>query len=556
MAAKKITSKDLSDKKDQLVFKRGLNQAKLNQGILTEAEKDQIKAEITLLDRDIAELENDLSELEEAEKSQRDAKHWLKEKPMVERAITENHVGYLIAENKLIYCRDFGKTQGNAMFQYIEATGKKPVRFFNQLCDYTLKGADELRIVDLLEEMKRSYLTTTTSFNDAKWNERDVYNQADVIMKFWLTPNTDESENYNRDFDTLMYCVGGGKAENIRHLEQWVAYKYCHPSRVANTPNLDIGGKPGGNGKGRFVKLTETIFTPVCVIEAAAKEISAGFNANWAQAVVIHYDEPESDELPDSKIKNATGGESQRIEKKGIDAYMADRNHSFVFTSNNDDGVVKLSGNRSGEDRRYSVISTNIPIVNHIMETYGCSLDEAMDRTNQIALMVKDPVEVAKWLAHIITKHDVMSMEVLKPLHGTDYSNRFEDQKNPITNAFDRFLPVFMKYKFVSKELLAQIVHILTDNSKWSENGVKKEFFGYLKNKGLQPTEVPRVRVNYTWRKTELIPDYAKRPQRTIITLLDEQNQAMASTYDFECSDISSGRLLNIEELKKVNCSL
>lgn len=489
---------------------------------LTLDDVNLIQAEITILNAKKISIVDAITQLSEAVEDERNSAFWTKEKPLVEKAIIDYHVGHLALENRILFCMDMGKSVINAMFHEFEAAGEKPVRVFNKLCNTTLKGADARRIIDLIGKMNRSYIMRTTSFSDCKWDNAGVYNQAKIIMNFWTHPDTTGAETYNKDFDILLHCVGGGKKENIEHLEKWVGYKYCFPDRVANTPNLDIGGQPGGNGKGRFVKLCETIFTPMCVIEAAAKEIMSGFNANWASAVVIHYDEPEENELPNSKIKNATGGESQRIERKGVDAFMADRNFSFVFTSNNETGVVKLTGNRAGEDRRYSVMITNVVMVDYIMELEGCDFETAKQRTNEIAQLVKNNKEVAKWLGHVIMKHDIMSMEVLQPLHGIDYSNRFEDQKSVLNRAFDAIYPVVVSEQFIASDLLLELVHILTDNTKYKVTTVRRHFESYLKNKKHTPKCVDRVKVDYQW-KGEAIFDSAKdRPQRTLISMIED----------------------------------
>ena len=552
----KITVADLQQQLGIKQFQKSQVENKLQlPKDLSEDDVLDIEAELRMRSREIAELEKDIEELSAAEETEKNSKFWAADKKLIEQAIIDNHVGYLIPDNKLIYCKDLGKEQSNATFLYIDSTLKKPVRLFEKLCgDIRLKGAEEWRIVDLLSAMKRTYLTTTTSFNKSKWNEDLVYNQADIIMKYWIQPDIDDCENYNKDFDILLHCVAGGKKENIEHLEQWIAYKYCHPDCVANTPNLDIGGNPGGNGKGRYVKLCETVFTPTCVIEAAAKEISAGFNANWAQAIVIHYDEPEEDELPNSKIKNATGSESQRIEKKGIDAYMADRNHSFVFTSNNENGVVRLSGTRTGEDRRYSVIITNIVMVDYIMETENVDFETAKNRTNTIAQLVKDNKEVSKWLAHIIMKHNATQMSVLPPLHGIDYSNRFEDQKSILYRAFDAIYPVFVSQGMIPDELLLEIVQVLTDNSKYKIITVRRKFEDYLKNKKHTTKHADRIRVDYTFNGSSVESSARSRQQKGLIYLTT--NGAVIPPEEFAYDLVSTKNVSFNQPLSSSTCKL
>jgi hypothetical protein len=516
-------------------------------------ERTIIQGKIYALDKDILKISEEVRVERAEEDYKRNTKFWTTDRVLVAEAITNNHIGYLIPDNKLIYCKDFGLNQSNANFETIEVTNKKIVRFFEKLCNAKLKGADEDRILDLITAMNRSYLKQTSSFNNDRWNDVHVYNQSRIIMNFWNPPDFVNSADYNRDFDILMYSVGGGKKENIDHLEQWLAYKFLRPERVANTPNLDLGGQPGGNGKGRYVKLCETIFTPVCVIEAAAKEINAGFNSNWANAVVLHYDEPEENELANSKIKNATGGESQRIERKGVDAYIADRNYSIVFTSNNENGVVVLSGNKTGEDRRFSVISTNIVMTDYIMKTENINIDQAKDRVNAIAQLVKDNKEVSRWLAHIILKHQVNDIEVLQPLHGIDYNNRFNDQKSNITNAFDAILPIVQQEGFIPTNLLLELVHVLTDNDNYKTISVNKQFQNYLKNKQIAYTVNRAIRIDYKWNGVD-IEEHVTKNKRTTVIAVREVGFAEEFNYNLVSS---AKRILSFEtHLTRDNCIL
>lgn len=544
------------DKQELLLEQKKIERIVLERQLDTADEKGcaLINAKILVVDDAIAEMSKALREEKAEEDYKRNTKFWTTDRVLVADAINNNHIGYLIPDNKLMYCKDFGLTQSNANFETIEVTNKKIVRFFEKLCNAKLKGADEDRILDLITAMNRSYLKQTSSFNNDKWDDVHVYNQSRIIMNFWNQPDFVNCANYNKDFDILMYSVGGGKKENIDHLEQWLAYKFLRPERVANTPNLDLGGQPGGNGKGRYVKLCETIFTPVCVIEAAAKEINAGFNSNWANAVVLHYDEPEENELANSKIKNATGGESQRIERKGVDAYIADRNYSIVFTSNNENGVVVLSGNKTGEDRRFSVISTNVVMTDYIMKTENINIDQAKDRVNSIAQLVKDNKEVSKWLAHIILKHQVNDIDVLQPLHGSDYNNRFNDQKSNIINAFDAILPIVEQEGFIPTNLLLELVHVLTDNDNYKIISVGKQFQNYLKNKQIAYTQHRNIRIDYKWNDEYIEEKLIKNKKANIIALKD----IGGVTVDFNYNLLSSAkRILTFEtHLTRDNCIL
>jgi hypothetical protein len=401
------------------------------------------------------------------------------ENDIIESLIKENYIGYLVQDNKFIYCLQMASKNCNGVinpqFHSVDSTRIIPV--LNKMSSQLLHSDTE-HVKRLFQQTKNDYYNMTGSFNDEKWADVMVYNKMKIIKNFWVQPT--ESDNYNSDFDFLLYCLCGGKQENITHIEQWIAYKWMYPNRNANIPNIDIGGYPGGNGKGRFIELLKTIFTHGCVVPAALKELTDGFNASWETAVILYYDEPASGELPEGKLKNATGGEEQRIEKKGIDAYTADRNYNMIFTSNNPNGVIKLAGTGgSGEDRRWSVMTTDKVMVDEII-TAGLDEEGAKVRTNEINNLLKDRTEVGKWLYHLIKRHNTETMGIMRPLHGQDYQKRFEDQKDTIQLVFDAFMPTFNECGIITLDLLTQAVHELTNNTKLSSQQIAKRFTRYL----------------------------------------------------------------------------
>lgn len=426
---------------------------------------------------------------------------WSQEQPAVDAAIDNNFMGYIAPLDQFIYCKNYGAGQSNMQFKMF--LGSRITRIMNKLTASTIGSKDYNEMIDYFESRGRSFLDVTASFNTAKWDESQVYNKMSVIRAQWLQPDYANAVNYDRNFDVLVESVGGGKEENVRHLEQWVAFKYMYPEKNANTPNIDLGGMPGGNGKGRFVEVLKTIFTPTCVIQAHKEELEK-FNANWEMAVVLYYDEPEEKELAAGKLKQATGAEDMRIEKKGIDATMADRNYNFVFMSNNQQGVVKLSGGSDGgEDRRYSVINTDLVLFDLLRDI---GYNDAQTRTwlDDLAQnLVKDPSAVSTWLAHIILKHAVHAMTVLPALHGEDYRRRFETQKEPLTQAFDRILPAFLQNGMIPQGLLSELCRVLTDNDRHKEHNVREKFETYLRRNKITYQVQERTRYQMLWQGSE-----------------------------------------------------
>jgi hypothetical protein len=408
----------------------------------------------------------------------------------------------------------------------------------------TISGVDHNEMIDYFNDIGRTYFDVTSSFNTGKWNEQEIYNKMSVIREHWIKPDYTSTE-YDAMLDFLILTVAGGKQENVEHLEKWVAFKYLYPNKNANIPNLDIGGLPGGNGKGRFVELLKTIFTNACVIQAHREELEK-FNSNWEMAVVLYYDEPEEKELAAGKLKQATGSEDMRIEKKGIDATMADRNYNFIFLSNNEKGVVKLSGGSDGgEDRRYSVITTDIVQYDMLLEN-GFTVEEAQAELDRIAqVLIKDRTQVARWLGKIIKKYDIENLKNLKPLHGADYQARFEEQKESIVEAFDKILPVVESQCFIPLNILSDLTRLLTENTAHKDKNVGEKFELYLKRNQIAYTVQDRKQWHMMFNGREI-----KKPQNKCY-ILDTGNPE----YQFEMNTVRKDSPTK-NELTKDNCEL
>jgi hypothetical protein len=210
--------------------------------------------------------------------------------------------------------------------------------------------------------------------------------------------------------------------------------------------------------------------------------------------------------LAAGKLKQATGSEDLRIEKKGIDATMADRNYNFIFMSNNDRGVVKLNGGSDGgEDRRYSVISTDVVLFDSLVNHGGYTKDEARTFLSDLAQdLVKNPQEVAKWLAAIIQRHDLGSMKNLPALHGDDYQKRFSDQKESIEIAFDKILPVAQAQQFIPLAVLSDLVRALTETDTYKDKNVGARWETYLKRNQVEYSLQERRHWTEMWHGTEI----------------------------------------------------
>jgi hypothetical protein len=126
-------------------------------------------------------------------------------------------------------------------------------------------------------------------------------------------------------------------------------------------------------------------------------------------------------------------------------------------------------------------------MIDEVMKRENCTSEEATIRVNQIAQLVKDRKEVAKWMGHIMMKYDILNMKILPALHGQDYKQRFEDQKDKYESIFDLIFPIFKKNGLFPAMLLKQIVDSLLSNEKKkidsNTKSLNNKFKHYLQKK-------------------------------------------------------------------------
>jgi len=537
----------------EVLRERSINEPN-NQQLIEDIDFEERK-----LDKIKEQIEDVKSDKEEYDGKAKEASEykWKDIEPLVIDAAKKHHMSFCVETNKFIYCMDMASTIKdetgaeytvvNPQFRMFEATRIQQV--VSKLIDKYMVDNHHQLIKWFMTNKGYSHFQATASFLYSKWNSDKVYNKAGVISQYWVQPDMVNYKDYHKDFDILLYCVGGGKVENIEHLEKWALYKFWFPERVSNTPNLDICGPLGANGKGRYLEMCKTIFTYGCVSPGTAKELNDGFNASWEMSTLVYFDEPTEKELPEAKVKNATGGDEQRIEKKGVDAYTADRNYSIMALSNNEKGVFKLNGGgMAGQDRRFSVISTDVVMIDEIMKRENCTFKDATERVNNIAQLVKNRNEVAKWMGHIMMKHDIVNLKVLPPLHGEDYNKRFEDQKDRTETIFDKIYPIFEKNGCIPLPFLVTIMDNLLSTDKkpvsHAPKTVSTKFQQYLQKKrvdfGIGPKQY--IKVMYDGKEVKTLE------QKTMFYF---DKNVQNNTFNF--NDLSTRSYDNLNHLNNIS---
>lgn len=239
-------------------------------------------------------------------------------------------------------------------------------------------------------------------------------------------------------FDTLMMSLGGGKAENIAHLEKVLLAKLHNPGNYT-LPTVVISDD-GGTGKSLFAeKLLPTLFGQDLVApNVSMEEITGQFNSHLQGKAVWFVNENRADRNDHEAIKRVLGSATLRAERKGKDAKLTDNTALMLVAGNFSLGAIKLSGTEV--DRRFSILkSTGITLKSLTSKKLGITEAEAdqwMKAKGQH--IISDPAEAAKWLNHLIAKHGKVT-DVLA-LHGQDYQDMLDAQMDVTQQVYQLFL--------------------------------------------------------------------------------------------------------------------
>ena len=109
------------------------------------------------------------------------------ENELIETLIKKNHIGYLIEDNKFIYCLQMAVENNNGVVnpQFRTVETSKIVNVLNKMANTKLQS-DTYSVQTLFQQSKNDYYGMTGSFNDEKWDNTMVYNKMSVIREFWV----------------------------------------------------------------------------------------------------------------------------------------------------------------------------------------------------------------------------------------------------------------------------------------------------------------------------------------------------------------------------------
>jgi hypothetical protein len=224
--------------------------------------------------------------------------------------------------------------------------------------------------------------------------------------------------------------LGGGKEENIEHLEKLILAKWQHPENYLLPCVVFADG--GGTGKSLLLaKLMPTIFgernvAPNCSMEQAFGK----FNASVAGRVVVFANEAPENKDDDKGILRVLHSPTIPIERKNRDVIDSVNTALYLMGTNPKSGGYAIRLAYNDVDRRFSIMHGTQPLKWYVAEAYGLphdDKDEAGDikMKTELQHVLTDPIEVGRWL--YCKQKQYGDVAHLSALHGQDYQKQAKD---------------------------------------------------------------------------------------------------------------------------------
>lgn len=282
--------------------------------------------------------------------------------------------------------------------------------------------ADKAMFKTVMEERGRMYTTATMTFGDVAPWELNL-----ISTEHWVKPT---SGDYHVLFDILIQSLGGGKRENIEHLEKVLVWKY-HSPHDWMLPTPIIFGE-GEVGKGLFFE--EVLPTLVGKHQVGVVEVDNALGNFTGLAVgktFLLINEAVRDNVSMEKFKAKTAAKSVVVNEKYGLQYIAASTDLKFCGGNGITAAIALANDKS--DRRWSIIriEPGHSLMHWIMESQGFNTEqEASQWFQRERHHLSKPEHVSHWLDALIKKWE---MEPYRPapLHGADYRWLLDQQKRP-----------------------------------------------------------------------------------------------------------------------------
>jgi hypothetical protein len=268
-----------------------------------------------------------------------------------------------------------------------------------------------------------------------------------------------EANGYHAIFDLLLMALGGGKEENVEHLEKLIIGKWQHPENYLLPAVVFADG--GGTGKSVLVaKYLPTIFGARNVADnLSIEQVFGKFNRSIAGKVIVFANEAPEDKGDDKGILRVVHSPMINIEAKGKDPIESVNTALYLLGTNPKSGGYAIRLAYNDVDRRFSIMHGTRPLKWYIAEAF--KLSHAHDdhegwlmMTQELQHVLSDPLEVGRWL--YCKQRQYSDIASLKALHGADYQKQAKDSVEMHTRVCEA---VFLdpNFEYIRSEVLFKL---------------------------------------------------------------------------------------------------
>src|ERR1035441_4635756 len=166
-------------------------------------------------------------------------------------------LSYIIKEGEFVFISDRATTR---TVQNVVLSKYNPNQFVEVVANILkLHIADlpPLRVKQLFMDNQRAFEDVRFTIKNSLWDSTDIFLPFEHFKEFFISNFKFESDDIQPDdsmiidyYDQLIYSIGGGKSENIEHIELWILQKIINYQKQLTTPDLVIVADVGANGKG------------------------------------------------------------------------------------------------------------------------------------------------------------------------------------------------------------------------------------------------------------------------------------------------------------------
>ncbi len=260
----------------------------------------------------------------------------------------------------------------------------------------------------------------------------------------------------NKKHDTILGYLKHVFGEQLELGLDYFKILLEYPTQVL--PVLCLVNKERNTGKSTFFYLLKDIFGNNVIINRN-EDLRSNFNSDWAQKLVVAFEEALLDKKDDSeKIKNLATAKYYKIEAKGVDRFETEFFGKVVLTSNNEDNFIIMDN----EENRYWV--RKVPIIKNDAEDTAIREKMKEEIPSFLYFLITRKFSVPKKTRMWFTKEQIRT----DALERVKQANRNREEAD--------LAQILLVIYDTREEPIDEIQFTLSDAHEWLKNKINRNY--------------------------------------------------------------------------------